>query len=121
MFIDAQIKAWDLPHLRQCHWYIKMSSKATPPHEEQNCRQVQPDFCAPSPATVAPHVKEKDKSTSKTKSKTGGALDSKPEATTKFGKCGGGPTMRETSKQKKTTDAKSDVVIASVDQVAAIA
>ena len=118
MFTDVQIKAWDLPHLRQCHWYIEMSLKETPPHEEQNRCQVQPNFCAPPPATVAPLVKGKGKSTLETKSKTGGASDSKPEAATKSRKRDGGPATRETSKRKKTTDAKSDVVIALVDQVA---
>ena len=79
---------------------------------------MQPDSCAPPPSTAAPLVKEKGKSTSKPKSKTGGASDSKPEATTKSGKRGGGPATRESSKQKKTAAAKSNVVIASVDQVA---
>ena len=63
-------------------------------------------------------MKEKGKSISEPKSKTGGALDSKPEATMKSGKHGGGPATRESLKQKKTADAKSNVVIASVDQVA---
>ena len=117
MFTEAQIKAWDLLHLRQCHWYIEMSSKATPPHEEQNRRQVQPDFCAPPPSTAAPPMKGKGKSTLEPKSKAGGASNSKPEATTKSGKRGGGLATRESSKRKKTATTKSDVVIASVDQV----
>ena len=95
-----------------------MSSKATPLHEEQNCRQVQPDCCAPPPSTMAPPVKGKGKSTSEPKSKTGGTSDLKPKATTKSGKRGGGPATRETLKRKKTTDAKSNAIIALVDQVA---
>ena len=118
MFTEAQIKAWDLSHLRQCHWYIEMSSKAIPPHEEQNRRQVQPDFCAPPPSSATAPVKAKGKSTSEPNSKGGGASDSKPDATTKSGKRGGGPATRESSKRKKTAAAKSDAVIESVDQVA---
>ena len=95
-----------------------MSSKATPPHEEQNRRQVQPDFCAPPPSSAATPVKAKGKSTSEPKSKGGGASNSKPDATTKSGKRGGGPATRESSKRKKTAAAKSDAVIESVDQVA---
>ena len=95
-----------------------MLSKATPPHEEQNRRQVQPDFCAPPPSTAAPPVKGKRKSTSEPKSKASGASDLKPEATTKSGKRGGGPATRELSKRKKTIAAESDAVITSVDQVA---
>ena len=79
---------------------------------------MQPDFCAPPPSTVAPPVKGKGKSTSEPKSKIVGASDSKPEAMTKSGKHGGGPPTRETSKWKKTAYAKSDNVIALVDQVA---
>ena len=62
-------------------------------------------------------MKEKGKSTLEMKSKTIGALDSKPEVATKSGKRGGGPAMRETSKWKKTTEVDSKAVIASVDQV----
>ena len=95
-----------------------MSPKATPPHEEQNRRQMQPDFCAPPPSTAAPPVKGKGKSTSEPKSKTSGALDSKPKATTKSGKHGAGPATRESSKRKKIANVEFDVVIASVDRVA---
>ena len=63
-------------------------------------------------------MKGKDKSTSEPKSKTGGASDSKPEATTKSEKRGAGPATKESSKQKKTANVDSDIVVASVDQVA---
>ena len=95
-----------------------MSPKATPPHEEQNRHQVQPDFYAQPPSTRAPPVKGKGKSTSEPKSKTGGASDSKPEATTKSRKRAARPVMKESSKQKKTANVESDVVVALVDQVA---
>ena len=93
-----------------------MSPKATSPHEEENRRQVQLDFSTPPPATVAPPKKGKGKSTLETKSKIGGASNSKLEATMKSGKHGGGPAMRETLK-RKTTDTDSEAVIASMDQV----
>ena len=118
MFSEAQIKAWDHSHLRQCHWYIEMLPKATPPHEEQSRCQVQLDFYAQPPVTAAPLVKGKGKSTSEPKSKTGSASDSKPEATTKSGKRAAGPATKESSKRKKTTTIQSDALVASVDQVA---
>ena len=94
-----------------------MSSKATPPHEEQNRRKVQPDFYAPPPSSAAALAKAKGKSTSEPKSKASGASDSKPDVAAKPGKRGGGPATRESSKRKKTAATKSDAVIESVDQV----
>ena len=69
MFTEEQIKAWDSAHLRQCHWYLEMNPKATPPHEEVNHQQVQSEFSAPVPQPTAPVAKGKGKSTSETKSK----------------------------------------------------
>ena len=79
---------------------------------------MQPDFYAQPPSTAAPLVNGKGKSTSEPKSKTGGASDSKPEATTKSGKRAIGPATKESSKQKKTANVKSDAAVALMDQVA---
>ena len=116
MFTEEQIKAWDSTHLRQCHWYLEMNPKATPPYEELNHRQVQPGFLAPLPQPMAPVAKGKGKSTSETKSKSA-ASDSKAATTTKTGKRHGQPNARQSSKRKKTSDDESDPIAPLVDQV----
>ena len=81
IFTEEQIKAWDLAHLRQCHWYLEMNLKVTPPHEEQNHRQAHPEFSAPLLQSIAPVAKGKGKSTLEMKSKSV-ASDLKPTTIT---------------------------------------
>ena len=114
MFTEEQIKAWNSAHLRQCHWYLEMNPKATPPHEELNRRQVQPELLAPLPQPTAPVAKGKEKSTSETKSKSA-TSDSKAATTTKSGKQRGQLHARQLSKCKKTSDDESDPIAPPTD------
>ena len=40
MYTLDQIEDWNLPYLKQCHWYIEMPTSNTPPHEEENRQSV---------------------------------------------------------------------------------
>ena len=94
-----------------------MNPKATPPHEELNRRQVQPEFLAPLLQPTAPVAKGKGKSTSETESKSV-ASDSKVATTTKSGKRCGQPNAKQSLKRKKTSDDEFDPVAPLADQVA---
>ena len=49
MFSEEQRKAWSAPHLKACHWYVKMNPKETSPHEEENLKSVEPSFIFEAP------------------------------------------------------------------------
>ena len=49
MFTTDQISGWAFTHLKACHWYIEMSHNVTPPHEEENRLEVEPEFVPPPP------------------------------------------------------------------------
>ena len=52
MFTTDQILGWAITHLKVCHWYIEMSPNATPPHEEVNRLEVEPEFVPPPPCPL---------------------------------------------------------------------
>ena len=51
MYTSEQLKSWSPTHLKLCHWYIEMDPKATPAHEEDKRRAVEPEFVAASDPT----------------------------------------------------------------------
>ena len=56
MYTVEQLTNWKGVHLKSCHWYIEMDSKATLEHKEDTRRSVEPEFVeapAPTPASEA--------------------------------------------------------------------
>ena len=125
MFTTDQISGWVITHLKACHWYIEMSSNATPPHEEENCLKVEPEFVPPPPSppstTDAPQ-KPFEKLNRGGKSKAKGIESSKKAVESsksfrgdKARKRGAHAATRESSKHGKTS--KGDVAQAAPDNV----
>ena len=102
-----------------------MSPNATPPHEEENCLEVEPEFVPPPPpppsSTEAPQKPpEKPSRGGKSKAKGTGsskkvAESSKSTGGAKPGKHGAPTATRESSKRGKTS--KGDVAQAAPDDV----
>ena len=93
MYIDKQIKTWSFDHLRDCHWYIEMPEKKTPP-VEASYRRI--------PTASAPVAASDGKGKAKEKSKAISTKDTSKAMASKAGKCGARASQRELSKRGKT-------------------
>ena len=106
MYTAEQLTTWKGPHLKSCHWYIEMDPKATPEHEEETRRLVEPEFVAapaPTPSSVA--TVEKSSRGSKPRSKE---ASKDASGGSKRGKRGASASSRQPAKRGKVS--QSDFV-----------
>ena len=101
MYTSEQLKSWSPAHLKLCHWYLEMDPKATPAHEADNRRAVEPEFVAASDPTPPSEARpEKSVCGSRSKSKEASKDVSRGS---KAGKRGAAGASRRPSKRGKVT------------------
>ena len=101
MYTSEQLKSWNPAHLKLCHWYIEMDPKATPAHEEDNQRAVEPEFVAASDPTPLSEARP-EKSVRGSRSKSKEASKDVSEGS-KVGKQGAAGVSRHPSKRDKVS------------------
>ena len=109
MYTSEQFTNWSAAYLKLCHWYIEMDPKATPAHEEDNWRAVEPEFVV-APDSIPPPGPRPEKSVCGSKSKLKDASKDILGGT-KVGKRGAGGSSKRPLKRGKVSDPDAIEVI----------